>query len=46
MIMKGTRRLCGAIDLGTTKVAALVAEDTGGTLRVVGAGLAPSEVLL
>ncbi len=43
MIMKSARKLCGAVDLGTTKVAALVAEDTGGALRVVGAGLAPSE---
>ena len=45
MIMKSARRLCGAIDLGTTKVAALVAEEVGGALRVVGAGLAPSEGL-
>jgi cell division protein FtsA len=43
MIMKNTRKLCGAIDLGTTKVVALVAEDSGGALRIVGAGLAPSE---
>jgi cell division protein FtsA len=43
MIMKSPKRLCGAIDLGTTKVAALVAEETNGVLRVVGAGLAPSE---
>ena len=41
--MKSATKLCGAIDLGTTKVAALVAEDTGGRMRVVGAGLAPSE---
>ncbi|HXV13176.1 MAG TPA: cell division protein FtsA [Candidatus Krumholzibacteria bacterium] len=43
MIMKSARKLYGAIDLGTTKVAALVAEEAGGALRVVGAGLAPSE---
>ena len=34
MIMKNQRKLCGAIDLGTTKVAALIAEESGAGLRV------------
>jgi cell division protein FtsA len=45
MIIRNQRRLCGAIDLGTTKVAALVAEETATGLRIVGVGLAASEGL-
>jgi cell division protein FtsA len=45
MIMKNQRRLCGAIDLGTTKVAALIAEEIGGAPRVIGVGLAGSDGL-
>jgi cell division protein FtsA len=45
MIMKNQRRLRGAIDLGTTKAAALVAEETGTSLRVIGVGLAASDGL-
>jgi cell division protein FtsA len=45
MIMKGTRRLRGAVDMGTTKVAAMVAEESGAALRVIGVGVAPSEGL-
>jgi cell division protein FtsA len=45
MIMKNQRRLRGAIDLGTTKVAALIAEETGAGMRVVGVGLAASDGL-
>jgi cell division protein FtsA len=45
MIMKHQRKLRGAVDLGTTKVAALVAEESGGVLRVIGVGLAASEGL-
>ena len=45
MIMKNQRRLRGAIDMGTTKVAALVAEEVGGSLRVIGVGVAASEGL-
>jgi cell division protein FtsA len=45
MIMKNQRRLRGAIDLGTTKVAALIAEETASGLRVIGVGLAASDGL-
>jgi cell division protein FtsA len=45
MIMKNGRRLRGAIDMGTTKVAALIAEETATGLRVIGVGLAASEGL-
>ena len=45
MIMKNQRKLRGAIDVGTTKVAALVAEELGGALRVIGVGLAASDGL-
>jgi len=45
MIMKSPRKLRGAIDLGTTKVAVLVAEETATGLRVIGVGLAPSDGL-
>ena len=45
MIMKNPRKLRGAIDMGTTKVAALVAEETAGGLRVIGVGVAPSSGL-
>src|SRR5258705_1416512 len=45
MIMKNQRRLRGAIDMGTTKVAALVAEETATGLRVIGVGLAASDGL-
>jgi len=45
MIMKNQRRLRGAIDLGTTKVAALIAEETATGLRVIGVGLAASDGL-
>lgn len=45
MIMKNQRRLRGAIDLGTTKVAVLIAEETAGGLRVIGVGLAASDGL-
>ena len=45
MIMKNPRKLRGAIDMGTTKVVALVAEETAGALRVVGVGVAPSNGL-
>ena len=43
--MKNQRKLHGAIDMGTTKVAALVAEETGSGLRVIGVGLSASEGL-
>jgi cell division protein FtsA len=43
MIMKSPRKLIGAIDMGTTKVAALVAEETAAGMRVIGVGMAPSE---
>jgi cell division protein FtsA len=43
MIMKSPRKLIGAIDMGTTKVAVLVAEETAAGMRVIGVGLAPSE---
>jgi cell division protein FtsA len=45
MIMKNQRRLCGAIDMGTTKVAALIAEETAGGMRVIGVGLSASDGL-
>ena len=45
MIMKNQRRLLGAIDMGTTKVAALIAEETGSGMRVIGVGLAASDGL-
>ncbi|HEX5132414.1 MAG TPA: cell division protein FtsA [Candidatus Krumholzibacteria bacterium] len=45
MIMKSPRKLCGAVDLGTTKVAALVAEESADGLRVIGVGIAASEGL-
>ena len=45
MIMKNQRKLRGAIDLGTTKVAALIAEETGAGLRVIGVGVTASEGL-
>ena len=45
MIMKNQRRLRGAIDMGTTKVAALIAEETAGGMRVIGVGLAASDGL-
>jgi cell division protein FtsA len=45
MIMKNQRRLRGAIDLGTTKVAALIAEETSSGLRVIGVGLSASDGL-
>lgn len=43
MIMKTPRKVRGAIDIGTTKVAALIAEDTPDGLRVIGVGVGPSE---
>ena len=45
MIMKNQRRLLGAIDMGTTKVAALIAEETGAGMRVIGVGLSASDGL-
>lgn len=45
MIMKSPRKLRGAIDMGTTKVAAMVAEEVGGTLRVIGVGVSASDGL-
>ena len=39
MIMKNQRRLRGAIDMGTTKVAALIAEETASQSRVIGGSL-------
>lgn len=45
MIMKNQRRLRGAIDMGTTKVAALIAEETGSGMRVIGVGLSASDGL-
>ncbi len=45
MIMKNQRRLLGAIDMGTTKVAALIAEETGSGMRVIGVGLSASDGL-
>jgi cell division protein FtsA len=45
MIMKNQRRLLGAIDMGTTKVAALIAEETGTGMRVIGVGISASEGL-
>lgn len=45
MIMKSPRKLIGAIDMGTTKIAALVAEESASGLRVIGVGVAPSEGL-
>jgi cell division protein FtsA len=45
MIMKNQRRLLGAIDMGTTKVAALIAEETSGGMRVIGVGLSASDGL-
>ncbi|HEX6790769.1 MAG TPA: cell division protein FtsA, partial [Candidatus Krumholzibacteria bacterium] len=43
--MKNQRRLLGAIDMGTTKVAALIAEETSGGMRVIGVGLSASDGL-
>lgn len=45
MIMKNQRKLFGAIDMGTTKVAALVAEESATGLRVIGVGLSASDGL-
>ncbi len=45
MIMKSPRRLNGAIDVGTTKVVALVAEGNGDGQRIIGVGVAPSDGL-
>jgi cell division protein FtsA len=45
MIMKHQRRLRGAIDMGTTKVAALIAEETCAGVRVIGVGLSASDGL-
>jgi cell division protein FtsA len=45
MIMKNQRRLLGAIDMGTTKVAALIAEETSSGMRVIGVGLSASDGL-
>ncbi len=45
MIMKNQKRLIGALDMGTTKIAALVAEESPEGLRVIGVGIAPSEGL-
>jgi cell division protein FtsA len=45
MIMRTQRKLCGAIDMGTTKVAALIAEETSAGMRVIGVGLTASDGL-
>jgi cell division protein FtsA len=45
MIMKSPRNVIGAIDVGTTKVVALVAEEGADGQRIIGVGVAPSEGL-
>jgi cell division protein FtsA len=44
-IVKDDERLVGGIDMGTTKVAALIAERQESAVRVIGIGTAPSEGL-
>jgi len=43
--MKSEIQLRGSIDLGTTKISAMVAEVRGTHLRIIGVGTAPSEGL-
>jgi len=43
--VKSEIRLRASIDLGTTKVSAMIAEEQKGALRIIGVGTAPSEGL-